>query len=143
MAESEAVAKSNAGLLALFQICWDYLKFYQELLMKTVLGYLGITGAVLAFWIAHPEFKLAIWGLMLPIILGLAIAVFCFYAIYKKWPQNNDECVQEILNDLELGKYSAPSSESYVFMLWLIAIVTLVISTGCFISILIACRVFK
>lgn len=98
---AETVELHKPALITLFQTCWDYLKFYQDLLIKALLGYTAITGAVLAFWITHPTFKAAIWGLLLPVVLGLALATFCFFALYKNWPKINDECMDLILQDLE------------------------------------------
>jgi hypothetical protein len=129
MHESEELHKP--ALISLFQIGWDYIKFYQELLIKVYLGYMAITGAIIAFWVTHTTFKLAVWGLWVPIIMGVPIAGICFLALKMGWHQNNERFMAMMLMHLGFTDAGGPTSESYVMSLWLVAISCSLISLVC------------
>ena len=118
-------------LVSLYQIGWDYIKFYQELLIKIFFGYLAVTGSIIAFWATHVEFRLAAWGLWIPIIIGFALIVICTLATCKKWHKHNDRQMKAILENLGLQEYQRPASASYIPTLWIVILTCSLISLFC------------
>jgi hypothetical protein len=58
-----------------YQMSVDLYKFYVDVVVKAILGYYAITGAILTFYFAQNTHPLARWALVLPSVLSIALAV--------------------------------------------------------------------
>ena len=59
----------------------DLYKFHMELLLKANTFFYLITGGILTFYLAHPEQKMLRFSLVLPIVIGVALAATFFYGM--------------------------------------------------------------
>lgn len=58
-----------------YQMSVDMYKFYVAIVVKAILSYYAITGAILTFYFAQTTRPLARWALVLPSALGIGLAV--------------------------------------------------------------------
>jgi hypothetical protein len=131
--EEENKCSDKQVLQMLYGVCWDYLKFYQELLLKFLVAYTAISGGIVSFWITHPT-NVSRMALLLPIIIGVPMGLF--FLIAPIWAGTCQEVMKELLDKLEAGVSSGPSALSYSLILVVTGFLTLTIAAGCIICLL-------
>ncbi len=105
----------------------ELFKFYMDLVVKLNVFYYAVTGAIASFYFTHTDVQSAKYGLLLPLIMSLALALFFVYGIVLNNVVRND--IFEIRD--ALGLRVAPDVGVLSVFLAIFALVFVLVAFGC------------
>lgn len=83
-----------------YEILIDVYKHWLDLILKYNVAYYAGTGAITSYYLAHKDAPLLRYSLLLPIAIGIGLAIFCFLTAY--WIHPIDEQLINIRERLNL-----------------------------------------
>lgn len=111
------------------QMIVDLYKFYFEMLLKFLIFYYAVTGAILSFYLSQPNVGFMRYALVLLIFLSVVFGVFSFWGAYRVGPLSN-----EILRVTSiLGSEVYPDTAFLKYMLDVAGLLFFVIAVGLFV----------
>lgn len=73
-----------------YQMMVDIYKFHFEIVLKFIIFYYAITGAVLSYIFSQPNSGFMRFGLVLPIFMGIALGLFALFGAVEVDPLKKD-----------------------------------------------------
>ena len=82
--------QENDNLMKQYQMMVDIYKFHFEIVLKFIIFYYAITGAILSYYLSQPNTGFMRFALVLPIFMGLVLGVFAFFGAIEVGPLKDD-----------------------------------------------------
>jgi hypothetical protein len=118
--------QQNDNLMKQYQMMVDIYKFHFEMVLKFILFYYAITGAILSFYLTQPNAGfMRTYALLLSSVLGFGFSVFAFLGALEVSPMKDH--IAEVARDLHLKVFP---TEKLMNRLKFMLIVTSVLSSG-------------
>lgn len=87
--KSPESAPSPDTLMKQYQMMVDIYKFHFEIVLKFIIFYYAVTGAILSFYLSQPNTGFMRFALVLPIFMGFVFCVFAFFGASQVAPIKN------------------------------------------------------
>jgi len=111
------------------QMIVDLYKFYFEMVLKFLIFYYAVTGAILSFYLSQPNVGFMRYALTLPIFLSVVFSIFSFSGAYRVGPLRD-----EILRVTRiLGSKLYPDTAFLKYMLNVAGLLFFAIAVGLFV----------
>jgi hypothetical protein len=117
---------NNETLMKHYGILIDAYKYHLDLVLKVDAFYYAIAGAIVSYYLSQPNNGYMRLALALPILMGLLLAAFAFFAAYWVNPLGHE---LDRVKDL-LGFEAIPSVTFLKLLLYLSGIFFLIVATG-------------
>jgi hypothetical protein len=117
----------------------DLYKHYLELVLKFNAFYFVLTGAIVSFYLSRPDPGVLRFSLLLPILLGLALASICVWGGILNLKTRN----YFVESTRSLGFTTWPEVSVLSVALWLSAVIFAVVSAALIIVLCLGERIFS
>jgi len=88
--ETGKTTLSDDNCMKQYQMMVDIYKFHFEIVLKFIIFYYAITGAILSYYLSKENTGFMRFALVLPIFMGLALGVFAFFGAKEVNPLKKD-----------------------------------------------------